>query len=156
MQKILSVSLLFSLVSSTLYGNVSIVSTSYREQVQVNESGEKVKVWIHTEKVIPGTIIKYVNRLDNDNESTRRNFVIRSTIPKNMIYIDNSAQCTSSCAVRYSVDGGMTFHYPSKLYVKKAGKHHLAKASDYTNIRWRLDLLEKNSLNSVEYKARLK
>jgi len=151
-----TVLLILMLASVALHSEVSISSTSYQEAVKVNSNGEKVKEWIPTAKVVPGTIVRYVNSLNNGGEERATNLVINNPIPENMEYVANSATCQSECSVRYSVDGGKTFKDPSELFVGEGQARHLAEAKEYTNIRWVLTALEAHAATTVEYKARLK
>jgi len=151
-----TVLLTLMLASVALYAEVSISSTSYQEVVKVNSSGEKVKEWIPTAKVVPGTIVRYVNTLNNSGEEKATKLVVNNPIPENMEYVANSATCQSECSIRYSVDGGKTFQEPSELFVGEDQERHLAQAKEYTNIRWVLTALDAHSTSSVAYKAKLK
>jgi len=147
--------LLFSVVNLA-QADVTISSTSLQEETKVTATGEKIKEWVKTEKVIPGTVVRYVNTLENSGSVTATNLLVKNPIPENMEYVADSALCQGSCRLSYSVDGGKSFNTPSELYVGVGEKRHLAKASDYTDIRWVIDTLAANSQSFVEYKARLK
>ena len=151
-----TVLLTLMVASVALHAKVSISSTSYQEAVKVNSNGEKVKEWVPTNKVVPGTVVRYVNALSNSGAKRATKLVVNNPVPENMEYVANSATCQSECSVRYSVDGGKTFQEPSKLFVGEGKERHLAEAKEYTNVRWVLTTLEAKSKNSIEYKARLK
>jgi len=145
-----------ALLLTLAQANVSINSASFQEQTKVTASGEKVKEWVRASKVVPGTVIRYVNSLENAGAKTATKLVINNPIPENMEYVANSAACASECTLSYSVDGGKSYKQPSELYLGVGKERHLAKASEYTDIRWVVDSLGSNSQSSVEYKARLK
>ena len=147
--------LLFSVVTMS-QANVSISSTSLQEVTKVTETGEKIKEWAKTEKVVPGTLVRYVNTLVNSGNTTATKLLVKNPIPKNMEYVAGSAACQGSCSLSYSIDGGQSFNSPSELYIGIGENRHLAKASEYTDIRWIIDSLAANSQSFVEYKARLK
>jgi len=156
MKFILKASLLLFAVVNLAQANVSISSTSLQEVTKVTPSGEKIKEWVKTEKVVPGTVVRYVNTLKNSGATTATKLLVKNPIPNNMEYVAGSASCQGMCSLSYSVDGGQTFNDPSELYVGVSENRHLAKASEYTDIRWVIDSLAANSQSFVDYKARLK
>jgi len=156
MKMFLKASALLFVVGSLAQANVSIHSTSYQETTKITPTGEKSKEWIKAEKIVPGTVVRYVNRLENSGVEMATKLLIKNPIPKNMEYVAGSALCQDSCTLSYSVDGGQSFNIPSELYVGIGESRHLAKASEYTDIRWIIDSLVANSQSFVEYKARLK
>jgi len=156
MKIFLKASSLLFVVASLAQANVSINSTSYQEITKITPTGEKSKEWVKAEKIVPGTVVRYVNRLENSGVETATKLLIKNPIPKNMEYVADSAACQGSCTLSYSVDGGESFKNPSELYVGEGENRHVAKASEYTDIRWVIDSLVANSQSFVEYKARLK
>ena len=156
MKFFLKASTLLFVVVSMAQANVTLNTASFQEQTKVTVTGEKVKEWVKASKVIPGTVVRYVNTLENQGDDVATKLVIKNPIPKNMEYVANSASCASECTLSYSVDGGKSYKQPSELYVGEGEKRHLAKASDYTDIKWVLSSLSATSQSSVEYQARLK
>lgn len=146
---------LLSLTAMT-HANVSITSSSYQEQTVVNQNGEKSLEWVSAKKVVPGTVIKYVNSLKNSKNKLVTHLVVTNPIPKNMEYVSDTASCATGCTLSYSVDGGKSYKQPTELFVGSGDKRRMANASEYTNIRWTIDRLEAKSQSNVEYKARLK
>jgi len=143
-------------IATLSQANVTISSTSFQEVIKVTPSGEKNKVWVKTEKVVPGTVVRYVNTLKNTGANSATKLLVKNPIPENMEYVAESAKCQDGCELSFSVDGGKSFKSPSKLYVGVGENRHLAKASEYTDIRWVIDTLASDSMSFVEYKARLK
>jgi len=136
--------------------NVSISASSYQEKTKVSENGQKVKAWVKADKVVPGTVIRYVNALENSGNKLATKLVVDNPIPENMVYVDNSATCESECSLFYSVDGGNNYKKPEELFVGLGEERHLAQASEYTHIRWVVDSLGASSKSMVEFKAQLK
>ena len=149
-------SALLFVVVSMAQANVTLNTASFQEQTKVTVTGEKVKEWVKASKVIPGTVVRYVNTLENQGDDVATKLVVKNPIPKNMEYVANSASCASECTLSYSVDGGKSYKQPSELYVGEGEKRHLAKASDYTDIKWVVSSLSATAQSSVEYQARLK
>jgi len=148
---------IFTLLATVFaHANVTIESTSYQEQIKTTVEGEKITTWVEAKKVMPGSVVKYVNMMTNHTKQNATKLVVNNPIPKNMEFIQGSASCLEDCTISYSVDGGRHFMKASELYIGTKDDEHLAKASEYTNIRWVLSVLNKKSKSSVEYKARLK
>ncbi len=145
-----------ALLLTMVQANVTINSASFQEQTKVTPSGEKVKEWVKASKVVPGTVIRYVNTLDNSGDKSARKLVVNNPIPENMEYVAGSAACQSACSISYSIDGGKTYNQPEELFLGVGKNRHLAKASEYTDIRWVVDSLGAKTQSGVEYKARLK
>ena len=138
-----------------LNANVTINSTSYQEEVTTSETGEKVKSWVKTHKVVPGSVVRYVNTLENSGTQPATSLVVNNPIPEHMEYVAGTASCQSGCLITYSVDGGQTFKQASELFIE-GEERHLAKASEYTDIRWVVEKLPSMAQSNVEYQARLK
>lgn len=136
--------------------NVSISASSYQEKIKFSEDGQKIQEWVKAEKVVPGTVIRYINALENRGKKMATKLVVDNPIPNNMIYIGNSATCQSACSLFYSVDGGKNYQKPEALFVGSGEARHLAKASEYTHIRWVVDSLDAVSQSTVEFQAQLK
>jgi uncharacterized repeat protein (TIGR01451 family) len=156
MNKILKISTLCFCMATMLEANVSISSNSFQQKVQLSENGQKTKEWVKAEKIVPGTVIKYVNSLVNAGDKKASSLVIKNPIPKNMKYIANTAECKTVCKVTYSVDGGASFYSVGELYFTEESGKRLAKASEYTDIMWVVENLEAQTQSFVEYQAQLK
>jgi len=156
MRKTILTALFAMIASVTLHANVTISSLSYQEQIKVESKGKKVRSWVKAEKVVPGSIVRYVNSLENKGTQNASKLVINNPIPENMEYVADTASCQGSCTVTYSIDGGKSFKKVSELFIGEGDERHLARPAEYTDIRWVLDTLDAKSKSSVEYKARLK
>lgn len=156
MRKILKISLVILSLTAMTYANVSITASSYQEQTVVSQDGEKSSEWVSAKKVVPGTVIKYVNSLNNSENKLATKLVVTNLVPDNMEYVADSASCQTGCVLSYSVDGGKSYRQPSELFVGAGEKRHMANAREYTNIKWVIEQLKAKSQSNVEYKARLK
>jgi uncharacterized repeat protein (TIGR01451 family) len=156
MKNLVKTSAMLLAMMSMAQANVSINSASFQEQTKVDANGKKVKEWVKASKVVPGTVIRYVNSLENSGEKSATKLVVNNPVPENMEYVANSASCESGCAISYSVDGGKTYKQPEELFLGVGEERHVAQASEYTAIRWVVDSLAATSQSAVEYKARLK
>ena len=156
MRKLLTTSALLLSMVSMASANVSIASTSYQKMTKVLESGEKVEEWARASKVVPGTLIRYVNSLENAGNKVATKLVVNNPIPENMEYVADTASCQDDCTVTYSIDGGKSFKKASELFLGEGENRHQARPSEYTDIRWVVEKLDASSQSSVEYRARLK
>jgi uncharacterized repeat protein (TIGR01451 family) len=156
MKNLVKTSAMLLAMMSMAQANVSINSASFQEQTKVDANGKKVKEWVKASKVVPGTVIRYVNSLENSGEKSATKLVVNNPVPENMEYVANSASCESGCSISYSVDGGKTYKQPEELFLGVGEERHVAQASEYTDIRWVVDSLDATSQSTVEYKARLK
>jgi uncharacterized repeat protein (TIGR01451 family) len=156
MKSFIKTSAIVLAMMSMAHANLSISSISLQEQTKITSSGEKVKEWVKASKVVPGTVIRYVNTIENSGDKPAMQLVVNNPIPENMEYVANTAACEGSCSITYSVDGGKSFNQPEKLFVGEGKERHMARAAEYTDIKWVVDSLAAMSQSTVEYKARLK
>ena len=139
-------------MSASLFGGVEVTLKSYQK---ARKNGKIV--WVKAKKVIPGTVVRYVNTIKNNEQETIRNLVLKNHIPKHMRYISGSSKCKTPCTTYFSIDDGKHFALPEKLIVKdkKTGKVRKAKPSEYTTIQWVIDALEPGKKTRVSFKAKL-
>ncbi len=138
-------------------GKVTLTSTSLKESIVIDKNGHKVKKLIDTKKVLPGDTVVYENSVDNGKNEPVKNMVLNNPIPKEMAYLANSAKCKKPCKVLYSVDGGKVFDSPENLKIKTEQGVHIARADEYTNVRWILNKpLAPHQKTIVSYKAKLR
>ena len=142
-------------LSVPVLANVTIVTESYQK---VYDKKGKHYIWKEATKVVPGNVVRYVNTVSNNGSKRAEKLVVTNHIPEHMEYVRATAKCQSRCTIDYSVDGGKHFAKPDKLYIKdpKTKKRRLAKAGEYTTIRWTIDKLDPKKSTTVEFKARLK
>ena len=154
MKKLLaSVMIALAVMAVSVQAEVSITSQSYQKVIK-----KKKAKWVEATKIVPGTVVLYMNTLKNKGKKTAEKLAIVNAIPEHMMYLKGTSASKSKAKVTYSVDAGKTFNTPKKLYVKdkKTKKRRRAKASEYTTIMWVVDKLKGGKSTVVQYKAKLK
>jgi uncharacterized repeat protein (TIGR01451 family) len=139
---------------------VSVTTQSYQLVVKKTKDKKgkikKVKKWVKASKVVPGTIVKYVDTVTNNTDAAMNNVAIKNPINPHLIYMAKTARCQTECGVLYSVDGGKHFDVPARLFVGKGKKRHLAQPKEYNAIQWTIVSVPAKSNVTVEFKAKLK
>ena len=126
---------------------ISSVAFAAEEQIKVwskaetmttvEKDGKKIEKKIPAVKVLPGKMVYYTTEFKNISKKSVDGINIINPIPKLTRYIGKSASGANT-SVTFSIDGGKTWASPDKLKKKgKDGKSTIAKASDYTHIRWK-------------------
>ncbi len=153
MKKLLvALAILMTMFTVASQAQVTMKSQSFQKVIK-----KKKAKWVKAGKVIPGSVVLYVNTLKNKGKEIAQNLTVVNAIPEHMNYMEGTAKCQSKCNITYSVDGGKTFNRPKKLFVKdkKTRKRRRAKASEYTTIKWVVSKLKGGKKTTVQYKARL-
>jgi uncharacterized repeat protein (TIGR01451 family) len=121
------------------------------------ENGREVTKLVPADRVVSGDAVIYTLEVRNTGTATQRKPIVTYAVPQHMIYIADSAVGPGT-EVSYSIDNGRSFDAPESLKTKESnGEWHLAKAVDYTHIRWRLNhALKGNSVAFVRFRARVK
>jgi uncharacterized repeat protein (TIGR01451 family) len=130
--------LAFSLVGIAYAADVEVKSVAEAEIKVKNEKGEFETRRIDAAKanVGPGDEVIFSNYYVNNGDQPVTDVVILNPVPMHTIYVDGSAG-GEFAKVEFSVDGGKTFGAPETLKVKdKNGRERIARAEDYTHIRW--------------------
>ncbi len=122
-----------------------------------DKSGKPIKKWVKASKVVPGTVVKYVDTITNESDEVLKNAKITNPINENLIYVEGSASSQAAFSVQYSVDGGKYYDVPEKLFViGKDKKKHPAQAKDYNAILFSVDEVPAQSKVDVSFKVKLK
>ena len=127
----------------------------HEEIVVTNKKGEKEIQLIEAASVVPGDIVVYTTLVENNGKEPADNVAIKNPIPKEIIYIENTASGDKN-AISFSVDGGTTFGKPDELTVQEDGKVRAATSKDYTHIRWTLKTLNPAEKTQVSFHGKLK
>jgi len=144
---------------------ITITTASYQLKIVRNnkgkvlkdKKGKPIKKWQKATKVVPDTIVKYVDTASNSSDKPLSRVTIQNPINKHLEYIANSAKAEKNATITYSVDGGKHFDMPKNLYVvNKKGKKHLAQPKEYNAIKWVISEVPANGSVKVEFKAKLK
>jgi hypothetical protein len=141
---------------------VSVTSQSY-QMVAKKTKGKNgkiktVKKWVHATKVVPGTIIKYIDTVSNHTKKPLANLAIKNPINPHLIYVAKSASSETNATILFSVDGGKHFDVPKKLMIRdlKSGKKRLARPREYNAIQWTIASIPPESNTTVAFRAKLK
>jgi len=130
---------------------------SYQLTVVKDKKGKPVKKWLKATKVVPGTVVKYVDTITNDSDEMIKNAKVSNPINENLIYVKDSVASKAKFSVMYSVDGGKHYDAPEKLFVLgKDRKKHPAQAKDYNAILFSVDEVPAHSKVDVAFKVKLK
>jgi len=140
---------------------VTVTTASYQLVVKKvkDKKGKikKVKKWVKATKVVPGTIVRYVDTIHNSSADPLSTVAIKNPINEHLAYVADSAKAESNATITYSVDGGKHFAVPSKLFVTdKKGKKHRAQPKQYNAIQWVIAEVPAKGSVKVEFKAKLK
>lgn len=157
----LTVIFLMAAMASPIYGagKVKVRTVAEVEVEVVNDKGEKEKKRVRAAEaeVIPGDTVIFTNSFINEEQDAATNIVITNPVPKNMLYVDFSAEGKDT-KIEFSVDGGKKYGAPADLKVKgDDGELRRASGSDYTHIRWIIEKpVKPKSKGVVGFKAILK
>ena len=136
---------------------VEVTTASYQVKIVKDKHGKKVRKWVRATKVVPGTIVRYIDTVTNHTDQAMNNVAVKNPINPHLTYLAKSAKCETGCTVRYSVDGGKHFDVPAKLFVTdKKGKKHLAQPKHYNAVEWIIVTVPAGKSVQVEFKAKLK
>jgi uncharacterized repeat protein (TIGR01451 family) len=118
--------------------------------------GRETKL-IPADRVVSGDTIIYTLEVRNTASASVPRPVVIYPIPEHTIYTPDSAVGPGT-EVTYSVDAGRSFDAPENLRIQEpGGQLRMAKAADYTHIRWQLkNPLKGNSVAFVRFRARVK
>ena len=162
---ILAAVVLTGLVQAEQKPGISMGTASYqltvvkdkKGKIVKDKKGKPVKKWAKASKVIPGTIVKYVDTVTNSTDEVIMDAKIANPINQNLIFVEGSASSKAKFSVTYSVDRGKSYDVPAKLFViGKDKKKHPAQAKDYNAILFSVDEVPAQSKVDVSFKVKLK
>jgi uncharacterized repeat protein (TIGR01451 family) len=109
------------------------------------------------ERVVPGDQVVYTLEIRNTGMVPVHAPWVTYRIPAHMAYVADSATGPGA-ELEYSIDGGRTFERPENLQsVDAEGHAQIAKAMEYTDIRWQLkNTLKSNSVAYARFRAVVK
>jgi uncharacterized repeat protein (TIGR01451 family) len=109
------------------------------------------------ERVAPGDLVFYTVEIRNLGGSDAVAPTVTQPVPEHMAYIADSATGPGA-EITYSIDGGSSFDRPERLKAQGPdGKEYLAKASNYTHIRWKFkNILKSKSVAYARFRAVVK
>jgi len=122
---------------------VQLNLTAAKKVVQQAEGGKQQVSWQPLQgkvTVQPGDVIRYTVTGQNNSDRPVKNLVVTQPIPKQTVYVLNSASINNTATVTYSIDNGKTFVAKPTVKVKLTdGKvvTQPAPATAYTHVRWK-------------------
>ena len=121
------------------------------------ERGRETTKLVGADRVVSGDAVIYTLEIRNISAVSVRKPIVTYPIPEHMVYVADSAVGPGT-EVSYSIDSGRSFEAPESLRIQEPGSEpRLAKAADYTHIRWQLkNALKANSVAFVRFRARVK
>ena len=145
-----------SSLSAENNGTVEIVSTSYQRVMVKDENGTLVETWSRATKVIPGTIVKYIDIIVNTTDDNITDVRVSNPINSNLVYIDGSASSELNATILYSIDSGNSFDEPANLIIEDGDTNRTALPEEYNAIQWTVDIVPLETNCSVLFKVKLK
>ena len=134
---------------------VRISNTAMKQEIVVNDKGEREVRYVEPRTVIPGDVILYTIEFENIGNQDVSNIVLNDPVPNNSFYRDGSAK-GENADILFSVDGE-NFAPADKLTVTENGKQRRATAKDYTVIRWLIKApLKPGEKRSVSFKTQIR
>ena len=132
--------------------NISMETTAFEEVIET-KAGKEIKVLKVLEKAIPGDVVTYVNKITNPTDKKADRLSVVNEVPEHTNFIANSVKC-DNCVIVYSVDG-KDYQPASKLFIKDNGVKRLAKAEEYTHLKFTLNTLNPKSEAKIEFKTKI-
>ncbi|MBW4679743.1 MAG: hypothetical protein KME19_06475 [Microcoleus vaginatus WJT46-NPBG5] len=130
-----------TLLAQTPAKSVQLRLQAEKQAVITDENGKENTTWqtLPANAVVqPGDIIRYTLRGENSTASLVNNFVLTQPIPKQSVYVLNSATATDA-KITYSIDNAKTYlANPTIQETLPDGRVETkpAPAEAYTHIRW--------------------
>lgn len=117
-----------------------VLDLKAEKEITVEENGKQVVKKVIADKVESGKEVFYTLVYKNEGDVAATNVEIRNKIPKNSVYLLDSAW-GEGADIRFSIDSGKTFKKPSLLVYEvkgQDGKVTQKKATPeiYTDVMW--------------------
>lgn len=125
--------------------------------VRASAAVRQNKALVPADRVVPGDEVFYTLEIRNTGARALPAPTVDFPIPEHVRYVANSA-VGAGAEVSYSIDGGHTFDRPEHLKVLEPnGDARLARAAEYTHIRWQLThALKSKSMALARFRAVVK
>lgn len=135
-------------------GPIQLTSYAEVEVIKTDVTGKQSIKRELAAEVVPGRDVIYTLSFENVGTNPGNDIVINNPIPEHTLYKAGTASGTDT-RISFSVDGGQSFAPPEQLTVTEAdGSTRVAKASEYTTIRWQyLKPLQPGNKSSVEFRV---
>jgi uncharacterized repeat protein (TIGR01451 family) len=131
---------------------ISMKTTAYEEVVET-KAGKEIKVLKVLTKAIPGDVVTYVNKISNPTDKEAKRLTIVNKVPEHTNFVAKSVEC-NGCTVLYSIDG-KEYKKSSELFIKEGGVKRLAKAEEYSHLKFILASLRPKSEIDLKFKTKI-
>ena len=136
-------------------GHLDIRTIVQKQEVSLDENGERQTKLVDADTVLPGDEVVYTVSFSNVSEEPAENVVITNPLPEQLTYVEGSA-FGPGADLEFSVDGGQTFAAASELSVTEDGFSRPARGEDFTHIRWVLNQdIDPGAQGMAQFRARL-
>ena len=141
MQKIIKTAVLLAALFAVSFamaqekGHLNVRTVVQKEEITVNDAGERETRLVPADTVIPGDSVIYTITFTNISEDAAENVVITNPVPEHLTYIEGSAFGPGT-VIAFSIDGGQSYGAGDDLTVPDNGGSRAATAADYTHLRW--------------------
>lgn len=136
-------------------GHLNIQTVVQKEEVTVDDAGNKHTRLVEASTVVPGDEVVYTVSFSNVGEDPAENVVITNPLPQQLSYVEGSA-FGPGAEVQFSVDGGVNFAEPDELLISENGSERPARGDDFTHIRWVMNnIIEPGAQGMAQFRARL-
>ncbi|WP_226701808.1 DUF11 domain-containing protein [Microbulbifer elongatus] len=138
------------------FAAVELETRAFIEVTTTDANGVTVTKMEPVERAQPGQEVVFVITYRNAGEEPAENLVVNNRIPKEMVYVADTAQ-GESALIQVSVDGNLFDALDSLRVTEADGTVRAAKASDVVALRWTLQGgVAPGDSGSVRYRAVLK
>ena len=136
-------------------GHLNVRTVVQKVELTINDAGESEQRLVPANTVVPGDDVIYTITFTNTSDETAENIVITNPISGELTYVEGSAFGPGT-SIEFSVDGGQTFAAAGDLTVSEDGEVRIARAEDFTHIRWVMqNELQAGAQGLARFRARL-
>lgn len=121
---------------------VKIMLEIHKQITRKNEEGQTETTWLQLPpqaSVEPGDLVRYTIRGENNSDRAIANFILTQPIPRQVVYVPDSATSSEEAEITYSIDDGETFvANPAIAVTLEDGSEETQPAPPerYTHVRW--------------------
>ena len=155
--RIFAASLIILLMPIMAFADLTL-NVKAEKEISVVKNGKSELKRVRIKSSEPGETLIYTLNYKNTGKEEATNAIIDDPIPKNTIYVQDSARGANS-DITFSIDGGKSFKKPLMLSYEikgKSGEIRQAKPEEYTNIRWTISKVPPGGSGYVEFRIKVK
>ena len=135
-------------------GPVQLTSHAEVEVIETDTTGKQRIKRAPAAEVVPGKEVIYTLAFENVGTEPGNDIIIQNPIPEHTVYMTDTASGKDT-RISFSIDDGQHFSPANLLTVTEAdGSTRVAKASEYTTIRWQYTKpLQPGNTSSVKFRV---